>query len=223
MKIKPYSLEQLGKNYPVVNSHEGKQMQGGFSYDAEAGTATFTYEEMITLYGCPTYFPDSAIPDFNGFLNEYSDFSNCLGWSEIMNGIDHQIVYGFSSTDNYYAAFRAYYSDKQFTMAWDSVSEQAAMFGFYSSSSEGGEGNSNGNSQSAWVNAIVSNMMNETGLPSHCEQISALADWAGDLIDDANVGVNDLPFTIERHGQSYIVYVRNCQTGELSEYEISSY
>ncbi len=97
------------------------------------------------------------------------------------------------------------------------------MFGFYSSSSEGGEGNSNGNSQSAWVNAIVSNMMNETGLPSHCEQISALADWAGNLIDDANVGVNDLPFTIERHGQTYIVYVRNCQTGELSEYEISSY
>lgn len=223
MKIKPYSLEQLEKNYPIVNSHDGKQMQGGFSYDAEAGTATFTYEEMISLYGCPTYFPDNAYPDFEEFLETYSENSGIIGWSDIRNEINHQIAYGFSATENYYDALRAYYSDKQFTLAWDDVSQQAEILGFYSSAPDGGNPNtSSSSSQSNWVNAIISNIVSQTGLPNNNSQISALADWAGQLFSNANVIADDLLFYIERNGNKYTVKVRNYQTGELSEYEITA-
>lgn len=157
MKIKSYSLEQLAKNYKVVSSTQSKSLVGGMSLDGE--DAYLSYEEMIALYGNPSYFPSDSYPDIDEFLNYFEDYSgtsSSVNWGTVMSDIDYQIAYGVSDENNYYQALMSFYSDKQFKVSWDYVSEYSTLFGF----STDDEPNVN----QVWLEQIVNEAAGQSGL-----------------------------------------------------------
>lgn len=221
MKIKNYSLKQLAENYPAINLQESKKMLGGFS--KEGDNASLTYEEMIAIYGNPSYFPDNAYPDFEDFLESLADGSgSSIGYSEFKNEIDHQIMYGCSDSTDYYAALRSFYSDRLFNIPWNEISDQAAMLGYSvdtepaQSSTDGGGGNLN----QLWINGIVHSVARALRIEESNECLSQLRDWAEAVINAENTRLENLAYVVQNDGYTCIVAIRNYTNQEVYEYEV---
>ncbi|MBR0433454.1 MAG: hypothetical protein IJK15_07165 [Bacteroidaceae bacterium] len=213
MKIKSYSLEQLAKNYKVVSSTQSKSLVGGMSLDGE--DAYLSYEEMIALYGNPSYFPSDSYPDIDEFLNYFEDYSgtsSSVNWGTVMSDIDYQIAYGVSDENNYYQALMSFYSDKQFKVSWDYVSEYSTLFGF----STDDEPNVN----QVWLEQIVNEAAGQSGLEKNSIEMTNFFNWARSTMLSQHVGLMYIAYHFEEVEGGIKVIIRNTSNQQGAEYTL---